>query len=116
VSRPERSQHNSRCHPEGSEGSMHYCLQRQDLRSALSAICRLLREIRDTPATKKLAWSDRIREGPEFTRASLPPTTKGGAWTETALFTFKGHARSDGATPEGGLVIESGRELARQNL
>jgi hypothetical protein len=51
---------------------MHYCLQRQDLRSALSAICRLLREIRDTPATKKLASSDRIREGSEFTRASLP--------------------------------------------
>jgi hypothetical protein len=51
---------------------MHYCLQRQDLRSALSAICRLLREIRDTRATKKLASSDRIREGPELTRASLP--------------------------------------------
>jgi hypothetical protein len=51
---------------------MHYCLQRQDLRSALSAIRRLLREIGDMPATKKLAWSDRIREGPEFTRASLP--------------------------------------------
>jgi hypothetical protein len=26
---------------------MHYCLQRQDLRSALSAISRLLREIRE---------------------------------------------------------------------
>jgi hypothetical protein len=51
---------------------MHSCLQRQDLRSALSAICRLLPVIRDTPATKKLAWSERIREGPEFTRASLP--------------------------------------------
>ena len=42
---------------------MHYCLQRQDLRSALSATCRLLPVIRDTPTTKKLAWSDRIREG-----------------------------------------------------
>ncbi len=49
---------------------MHYCLQRQDLRFALSATCRLLPVIRDTPATKKLAWSDRIREGPEFTRAT----------------------------------------------
>jgi hypothetical protein len=95
---------------------MHYCLQRQDLRSALSAIRRLLREIGDMPATKKLAWSDRIREGPEFTRASLPPpATQGGAWTETVLYTFQGHARCEGATPEGGLVIDQARELVRHN-
>jgi hypothetical protein len=68
---------------------MHYCLQRQDLRSALSAISRLLREIRDTQARKKLAWSE----------------------TETVMYIFKGHARSDGATPEGALVIDQAGNL-----
>jgi hypothetical protein len=87
---------------------MHYCLQRQDLRSALSAIRRLLREIRDMPATKKLAWSDRIRV---HSCQLAPPATKGGAWTETVLFNFQGHARSDGATPEGDLVIDQAGNL-----
>ena len=35
-----------------------------------------------------------------------PPATQGGAWTETVLYIFKGHAQNDGATPEGGLVID----------
>jgi uncharacterized repeat protein (TIGR03803 family) len=40
-----------------------------------------------------------------------PPATKGGAWTETVLYIFKGHAQSDGATPEGGLVIDQAGNL-----
>jgi hypothetical protein len=92
---------------------MHYCLQRQDLRSALSAICRRLREIRDTPATKKLAWSDRIREGPRVHSCQLArqqPRVELGRKPHCSL-TFKGHARSDGATPEGGLVIDQAGNL-----
>jgi hypothetical protein len=40
-----------------------------------------------------------------------PPATKGGAWTETVLYIFKGHAQNDGATPEGGLVIDQAGNL-----
>jgi hypothetical protein len=40
-----------------------------------------------------------------------PPATKGGAWTETVLYIFKGHAQNDGATPEGGLVIDEAGNL-----
>jgi uncharacterized repeat protein (TIGR03803 family) len=40
-----------------------------------------------------------------------PPATKGGAWTETVLYIFKGHAQNDGATPEGGLVTDEAGNL-----
>ncbi len=40
-----------------------------------------------------------------------PPAQKGGAWTETVLYIFKGHAHNDGATPEGGLVIDQAGNL-----
>jgi hypothetical protein len=40
-----------------------------------------------------------------------PPAQKGGAWTETVLYIFKGHAQNDGATPEGGLVIDEAGNL-----
>jgi uncharacterized repeat protein (TIGR03803 family) len=40
-----------------------------------------------------------------------PPTQKGGAWTETVLYVFRGHAQNDGATPEGGLVIDEAGNL-----
>ena len=36
-----------------------------------------------------------------------PPVQKGGAWTETVLYVFQGITKGDGATPEGGLVIDS---------
>jgi hypothetical protein len=36
-----------------------------------------------------------------------PPAQKGGAWTETVLYVFQGNTTGDGATPEGGLVIDS---------
>jgi uncharacterized repeat protein (TIGR03803 family) len=35
-----------------------------------------------------------------------PPTENGGAWTETVLYVFKGYAFADGATPQGGLVVD----------
>ena len=40
-----------------------------------------------------------------------PPAQKGGAWTETVLYTFKGHAHNDGATPESGVVIDQAGNL-----
>jgi hypothetical protein len=40
-----------------------------------------------------------------------PPVQEGGAWTETVLYVFKGHAQNDGATPEGGLVIDGAGNL-----
>jgi hypothetical protein len=40
-----------------------------------------------------------------------PPTQKGGAWTETVLYVFKGHAYNDGATPEGGVLIDQAGNL-----
>ena len=40
-----------------------------------------------------------------------PPAQKGGAWTETVLYVFKGHAYNDGATPEGGVLIDQAGNL-----
>jgi len=40
-----------------------------------------------------------------------PPTQKGGAWTETVRYVFKGHAYNDGATPEGGVLIDQAGNL-----
>ena len=40
-----------------------------------------------------------------------PPAQKGGLWKETVLYIFKGHAHNDGATPEGGLVIDQAGNL-----
>jgi len=40
-----------------------------------------------------------------------PPATKGGAWTESVLYVFKGNTSGDGATPTGGLVIDSAGNL-----
>jgi hypothetical protein len=37
----------------------------------------------------------------------VPPAKRGDPWTETVLYVFKGNASSDGATPFGGLVIDS---------
>jgi hypothetical protein len=36
-----------------------------------------------------------------------PPAKQGDPWTETVLYVFKGNASNDGATPFGGLVIDS---------
>ena len=40
-----------------------------------------------------------------------PPAQKGGAWTETVLYVFQGNTTGDGATPEGGLVIDGAGNL-----
>jgi len=40
-----------------------------------------------------------------------PPAKQGGAWTETVLYVFQGNTKGDGATPEGGLVIDSAGNL-----
>jgi hypothetical protein len=40
-----------------------------------------------------------------------PPTTKGDPWTETVLYVFKGNASNDGASPFGGLAIDSAGNL-----
>jgi uncharacterized repeat protein (TIGR03803 family) len=40
-----------------------------------------------------------------------PPTRKGGPWTERVLYVFQGNGKGDGATPEGGLVIDSTGDL-----
>ena len=40
-----------------------------------------------------------------------PPAQTGGAWTETVLYVFKGYTYGDGATPEGGLVIDDAGNL-----
>ena len=40
-----------------------------------------------------------------------PPAQKGGAWAETVLYVFKGHDQNDGASPEGGLVIDNAGNL-----
>jgi uncharacterized repeat protein (TIGR03803 family) len=39
------------------------------------------------------------------------PAGKGGAWTETVLYIFKGNASGDGNTPVGGLVIDRSGNL-----
>jgi hypothetical protein len=40
-----------------------------------------------------------------------PPTSPGGAWTETVLYIFKGNAFNDGTSPDGGLVMDSAGNL-----
>ncbi len=40
-----------------------------------------------------------------------PPAQKGGAWSESVLYVFQGNSKGDGATPEGGLVIDSAGNL-----
>jgi hypothetical protein len=40
-----------------------------------------------------------------------PPAQRGGAWTETVLYVFQGNTTGDGATPEGGLVIDGASNL-----
>jgi uncharacterized repeat protein (TIGR03803 family) len=40
-----------------------------------------------------------------------PPAQQGDPWTETVLYVFKGNASNDGATPVGGLVIDSSGNL-----
>jgi uncharacterized repeat protein (TIGR03803 family) len=40
-----------------------------------------------------------------------PPAKKSDPWTETVLYTFKGNASQDGASPEGGLVIDASGNL-----
>jgi hypothetical protein len=40
-----------------------------------------------------------------------PPAKKGDPWTETVLYVFKGNASKDGASPAGGLVIDSAGNL-----
>ena len=40
-----------------------------------------------------------------------PPAKQGDPWTETVLYVFKGNAAKDGATPAGGLVIDSAGNL-----
>jgi hypothetical protein len=40
-----------------------------------------------------------------------PPVKQGGAWTETVLYVFQGNSKGDGATPEGGLVIDAAGNL-----
>jgi uncharacterized repeat protein (TIGR03803 family) len=36
-----------------------------------------------------------------------PPPQKGGKWTETVLYVFKGHNQNDGSSPSGGLISDS---------
>jgi hypothetical protein len=40
-----------------------------------------------------------------------PPAEPGGAWTERVLYVFKGQAYGDGATPEGGVIIDTAGNL-----
>jgi hypothetical protein len=40
-----------------------------------------------------------------------PPIQKGGAWTESVLYTFKGHDYGDGATPAGGVILDAAGNL-----
>jgi hypothetical protein len=35
-----------------------------------------------------------------------PPPQKGGNWTETVLYVFKGHNQNDGSSPSGGLIAD----------
>ncbi len=41
----------------------------------------------------------------------VPSAKQGGAWTETVLYVFKGNASQDGASPAGGLVMDSAGNL-----
>ena len=36
-----------------------------------------------------------------------PAQQKGGAWTETLLYVFKGHNQNDGSSPSGGMIADS---------
>jgi uncharacterized repeat protein (TIGR03803 family) len=40
-----------------------------------------------------------------------PPAQKGGAWTETVLYSFLGNLKNDGQWPNGGLVIDGSGNL-----
>ena len=40
-----------------------------------------------------------------------PPTQKGGPWTETVLYVFKGQPYGDGSSPAGTLLIDSSGNL-----
>ncbi|MGA8733069.1 MAG: choice-of-anchor tandem repeat GloVer-containing protein [Terriglobales bacterium] len=40
-----------------------------------------------------------------------PPTQKGGAWTETVLYVFKGHNQNDGSSPSGSLIADTAGNL-----
>jgi hypothetical protein len=40
-----------------------------------------------------------------------PPAKKGDAWSETVLYVFQGNAKNDGASPFGGLVMDSSGNL-----
>jgi uncharacterized repeat protein (TIGR03803 family) len=40
-----------------------------------------------------------------------PPANKGGDWTESVSYVFKGNSKGDGATPEGGLIIDAAGNL-----
>jgi uncharacterized repeat protein (TIGR03803 family) len=41
----------------------------------------------------------------------VPPAKQGDPWTETVLYVFKGNASNDGASPGGGLVMDSAGNL-----
>jgi uncharacterized repeat protein (TIGR03803 family) len=40
-----------------------------------------------------------------------PPAQKGGSWTETVLYVFKGHSQNDGSSPSGKLITDSSGNL-----
>jgi hypothetical protein len=40
-----------------------------------------------------------------------PPLKQGGRWTETVLYVFKGNTSNDGATPAGGVLLDSAGNL-----
>jgi len=40
-----------------------------------------------------------------------PPQQKGGAWTETVLYVFKGHNQNDGSSPSGSLIADRAGNL-----
>jgi hypothetical protein len=40
-----------------------------------------------------------------------PPKQQGVPWTESVLYTFKGHNYGDGATPEGGVILDAAGNL-----
>jgi uncharacterized repeat protein (TIGR03803 family) len=40
-----------------------------------------------------------------------PPAQQGDPWTETVLYIFQGNAHKDGASPQGGLIIDSAGNL-----
>lgn len=40
-----------------------------------------------------------------------PPVKRGGKWTESVLYVFQGNTSGEGATPFGGLIIDSAGNL-----